>query len=497
MLFNSYIFIFLFLPIVLVGFYLIGEYLNKRLALSWLVIASLLFYAWWNPAYLVLIVASIIFNYFVGRRLYLTRSKLLLFVGVGVNLASIGYFKYANFFVDSINVAFDLSFNLERILLPLAISFFTFQQITFLVDAYRDQTKEYDFLHYCLFVTFFPQLIAGPIVHHKEMMPQFRNDAIAKLDFSHLSVGISLFALGLFKKVVLADNIAVYATPVFASAENSVPVTLVEAWSGALAYTFQLYFDFSGYSDMAIGLARMFGIVLPANFFSPYKAQSIIEFWRRWHITLSRFLRDYLYFSLGGNRRGIARRYVNLMLTMLLGGLWHGAGWTFIIWGGLHGFYLCINHAWRAFAGDKRVSSEKDIGGKEYAKLLKLIGVLLTFFAVVIAWVMFRAESVSGALHLYHAMLGKHGISPPGGLEPALINMLILMFLIVWLMPNSLEWLKKETPALDMNSFTGGEERERWITWQPTYRFVCITALLLTVAVMYIQQESEFLYFQF
>ena len=492
MLFNSYIFIFLFLPIVLIGFYLIGEYLNKRLALSWLVVASLLFYAWWNPAYLALIVASIVFNYFVGRRLYLTRSKFLLFVGVGVNLASIGYFKYANFFVDSINIAFNLSFNLEKILLPLAISFFTFQQITFLVDAYREKTKEYDFLHYCLFVTFFPQLIAGPIVHHKEMMPQFRSDAIAKLNFSHLSVGVSLFALGLFKKVVLADNIAVYATPIFASAENSVPMTLVEAWAGALAYTFQLYFDFSGYSDMAIGLARMFGIVLPVNFFSPYKAQSIIEFWRRWHITLSRFLRDYLYFSLGGNRRGKARRYVNLMLTMLLGGLWHGAGWTFVIWGALHGFYLCVNHAWRAVVGEGRVISKN-----KYGKLSKFVGVLLTFFAVVIAWVMFRAESVGGALHLYSAMFAQHGISPPGGLEPELTNMLILMFMIVWLMPNSLEWLKKETPALDINRFTEDKDGGRWIIWQPTYRFVCITALLLTSAIMYIQQESEFLYFQF
>ena len=352
MLFNSYEFIFLFLPIVLLGFHLIGKQGHHRVAIAWLVGASLFFYGWWNPAYLLLMLFSVLFNYSVGVSLSNTSgrkllSKTILTIGVSVNLAILGYFKYANFFVDNLNALSGTNLILNEVILPLAISFFTFQQIAYLVDAYRGKTKEYNFLHYCLFVTFFPQLIAGPIVHHKEMLPQFAKDAVYKLRSKHLAIGITIFALGLFKKVVLADGVSVYATPVFNAAEAGVMLTFFEAWGGALAYTFQLYFDFSGYSDMAIGIARMFGIRLPLNFNSPYKATSIIDFWRRWHITLSRFLRDYLYIPLGGSRKGRVRRYINLMTTMILGGLWHGAGWTFLLWGALHGFYLMINHAKR------------------------------------------------------------------------------------------------------------------------------------------------------
>jgi len=350
MLFNSYQFIFLFLPITLLGFHLLGKEGYNRTAIAWLVGASLFFYGWWNPAYLALILFSIVFNYGVGVSLgYAPNSpkkKSVLFLGVASNLGLLGYYKYANFFIENINVITGAEIVLDQIILPLAISFFTFQQIAYLVDVYRDKVKEHNFLHYCLFVTFFPQLIAGPIVHHKEMLPQFAQAITYRLRAKHLAVGFTIFVIGLFKKVVLADGIAVYATPVFEIAEFNVALTFFEAWGGALAYSFQLYFDFSGYSDMAIGIARMFGIRLPLNFNSPYKAISIIDFWRRWHLTLSRFFRDYVYIPLGGQRKGEIRRLVNLAITMLLGGLWHGAGWTFVFWGGLHGLFLVINHIW-------------------------------------------------------------------------------------------------------------------------------------------------------
>ena len=295
----------------------------------------------------------------------------------------------------------------KKILLPLAISFFTFQQIAYLIDAYRYETQEYNFLHYCLFVTFFPQLIAGPIVRHKEMLPQFSKDKIYKLHYKHIAIGLAIFAIGLFKKVIFADGIAIYATPVFMLAETEAAMTFFEAWGGALAYTLQLYFDFSGYSDMAVGIGFMFGIKLPINFNSPYKATSIIDFWRRWHITLSRFLRDYLYVALGGSRKGKVRRFVSVFLTMLLGGIWHGAGWTFVFWGLLHGFYLLVNHMWRKVTMDVFKWSHK-IGIVELT-----IYRVLTLFAIVIGWVYFRAESFTGANHMILTMLGVHGVSLP------------------------------------------------------------------------------------
>ena len=353
MLFNSEIFLFLFLPLTLLVFYLLGHFGKIKLALASLVIASLLYYGWWKPIYLPLILGSMTVNYGLGYLIQkLQRSgatgKATLVVGIVFNLGLLGYFKYANFFVDNLNALSGDDWKLAPILLPLAISFFTFQQIAYLVDVHQKKAQEVDLLRYALFVTFFPQLIAGPIVHHSEMMPQFANKNIGRFQLANLITGGMIFAIGLFKKVVLADNIAPYATAVFnASAEgNSVP--FVDAWTGVLAYTFQIYFDFSGYSDMAIGLGRMVGICLPLNFNSPYKATGIIDFWRRWHMTLSRFLRDYLYIPLGGNRMGPSRRYVNMITVMLLGGLWHGAGWNFVIWGALHGVYLGVNHAWRS-----------------------------------------------------------------------------------------------------------------------------------------------------
>jgi alginate O-acetyltransferase complex protein AlgI len=298
------------------------------------------------------------------------------------------------------------SYSFAEIILPLGISFFTFTQIAFLVDAASGEAKEFDFIHYSLFVSYFPHLIAGPILHHKDMMPQFGKANAYRLNWDYLCIGLTVFALGLFKKVVLADGVVLYTTPVFAAAEQGDVLNLFQAWGGALAYTLQLYFDFSGYSDMAIGLSYMLGVRLPLNFNSPYKATSISDFWRRWHMTLSRFLRDYLYVPLGGNRKGRARRYLNLMATMLLGGLWHGVGWTYIIWGGLHGFYLIVHQAWQA----ARSWLGHDLTPSCTSRFL---GITTTFLAVLVGWVFFRAQTLEDALSILRAMAGVNGATLP------------------------------------------------------------------------------------
>lgn len=510
MLFNSYIFILLFLPVTLFVFIWLGARGRVRAALTWLVAASLFFYGWWNPAYLGLIIGSMLFNYAVGVEL--TRrggaSRALLAFGVAANLALLGYYKYANFFLDNVARLTGLGIAFDTIVLPLAISFFTFQQIAYLVDASRGETHEYSFLHYCLFVLFFPQLIAGPIVHHREMLPQFRNPRVYRLDYENLAVGITIFAIGLFKKVVIADNAALHATPVFNAAAQGAALSLFEAWSGALAYTFQLYFDFSGYSDMAIGLGRLFGIRLPVNFYSPYKATSIIDFWRRWHITLSRFLRDYLYIPLGGNRRGPARRHANLLVTMLLGGLWHGAGWTFVFWGGLHGIYLIVNHGWLALRRAVRPGARASRFGRWAARLL-------TFLAVVVAWVFFRAESFEVALVMVRAMAGFGGVLLPfdyretlGALAPFGVRfgnlahdgawpLLLVLWLLVWFAPNTLEIMRRYRPALARYPGAAPAAARAPVVWRATPLWMLAIAGLLLASLVNMGKVSEFLYFQF
>lgn len=521
MLFNSYIFIFAFLPVTLFGFYLLGGRGRHNAALSWLVLASFFFYGWWKPVYLLFIIASIVFNYLWGialeKALALRRKQLFIF-GIVVNLGFLGYFKYANFFVANLNLLLDSSFHLETVFLPLAISFFTFTQIVYLVDAYEGKAREHDFQQYCLFVVFFPHLIAGPIVHHKELMPQFVKNIAYKLDYEHLAVGITVFVLGLFKKVVLADNIAVYATPVFNAAEQGVALTFFEAWCGALAYTFQLYFDFSGYSDMAIGLARMFGIYLPLNFNSPYKARNIIEFWQRWHITLSRFLRDYVYIPLGGNRKGEARRYVNLMLTMLLGGFWHGAGWAFIAWGALHGAYLIVNHAWHGL--QRKLNYDLN----SHTVIGDMCARSLTFLAVVVGWVYFRAASFDGANNILSAMFGMRGISLPPSLQAQLgdyqtlamasgvqfngafihnladwprgIGLLLTLYIIARYAPNTQQIMRRFQAVPE---FYG--DVQMWLNgiaeWRPSRIVAIVLAVMSLIAFKYMAAPSEFLYFQF
>jgi len=394
MLFSSYTFLFQFLPAVALAFAAARRH-SPRAGILVLTAASLFFYGAWRPIYLLLLIASIAANFSLGLLMADPhRRRAVGLTGVALNLALLCYFKYTNFIFDSINMLTGAPLPFVNIVLPLGISFFTFQQIAYLVDVMRGAPVERDVVSYTLFVSFFPHLIAGPLVHHAEMIPQFKRGRTSRSAVL-AARGLAIFAAGLFKKVVIADNLAQFVSPVFAHVDAGGGVTTQWAWLATLAYTLQIYFDFSGYSDMAVGLALLFGIRLPVNFRSPYKALSIIEFWRRWHITLSRFLRDYLYIPLGGNRLGEQRRYLNLMITMLLGGLWHGAGWNFLIWGGLHGLSLCINHLWQAWRG---------AGAKFRSGPATIVSWAITFFVVVIAWVFFRARTAAGAWQMLGAL---------------------------------------------------------------------------------------------
>jgi len=500
MLFNSYVFVLAFLPIVVFGFFLLGRN-HARASVVWLVIASLVYYCWWNPVYLLLIFFSILFNFTTGlvldsSRTQGLRKKTTLTAGIIVNLSLLGYFKYTNFFVASMNAIAGEEVHLAPIVLPLAISFFTFQQIAYLVDSYRDLTHEHTFIDYCLFVTFFPQLIAGPIVHHGEMLPQFRKRETFQPRWENIAVGFTIFSMGLFKKVIFADQVAEFATPVFSAAAEGHVLSVEDAWVGALAYSLQLYFDFSGYSDMAIGLGRLFGINLPANFDSPYKATSVIEFWQRWHMTLSRFLRDYLYIPLGGNRRGTARRYANLMITMLLGGLWHGAGWTFVVWGGLHGGYIVANHGRRAV---KRSLGWQDSGG-----ILALLGSrALTFLAVVIGWVFFRAEDFSTAWHILGAMFGMaDDVSGTVLRRPGIAQGWVAVLLVIaWAAPSTLDLMKNWNRPFGWQP----SEANDWISvkllafvsWRPSMAHALLVSGIFIYCLLQMSRTSEFLYFQF
>jgi alginate O-acetyltransferase complex protein AlgI len=406
MLFNSWIYILLFLPSTLVLYFALNRFRMTGLGSVFLVSASLFFYAWYNPSYLALIVISIVFNYTVGIFMNLKFAntvsfgsvrvkKILLVTSVIGNLSSLAYYKYSDFFISNVNSVFSANFHLLKLALPLAISFFTFQQIAYLVDSYNNQTKEYSFSNYCLFVTFFPQLIAGPIVHHAEMMPQFSRLKNKLFNWKNISAGTSLFIIGLFKKVVIADTFAVWADWGYANCFN---LSFFEAWGVTLSYTFQLYFDFSGYTDMALGSALLFNIRLPLNFNSPYKALNIQDFWRRWHMTLSRWLRDYLYVPLGGSKDGNRRTYINLFLTFLIGGLWHGAGWTFVAWGAMHGAGTAIHKMWQVRG----------------LRLSKFAGWATTFLFVHISWVFFRAANFDDALMVLRSMVGANGVHVSG-----------------------------------------------------------------------------------
>ena len=487
--FNSVQFMFAFLPVVLLAFWAIRR-LSVVASSAWLAAASLGFY--WLGTYLglnvnvPLLLGSIAFNFLVGFGIFkLPRwSKAILIFGVSVDLLILGYFKYAGFILDEIAAPLGASFALDVPrgvnALPIGISFYTFTQIAYLVDTYQRKVRDQDPVNYALFVTWFPHLISGPILHHKEMMPQFA-DRTNRRKLELLAVGIAVFTIGLVKKVFLADPVALHASPIFAAADAGEAITMASAWVAALAYTLQLYFDFSGYCDMAVGISFMFGVRLPINFYSPYKATSIVEFWRRWHMTLSRFLRDYLYIPLGGNRKGPARRWVNLFITMVLGGLWHGAGWTFLVWGALHGVYLGINHAFRSFGG----------------RLPAVIAWALTFLAVVVGWVFFRAQTVDGALSLLKAMVGS-GMA--GTVDWLAVVHIAALMAVVLALPNAYQMLARWQPALlprDTEEEIGQGSRLRISLTLPQGM---VAGIAVAVSVFMITRQvvpSEFLYFQF
>ena len=385
MLFNSTEFIFLFLPFTFFIYFYLNSKKLVHASKAFLVVSSLCFYGWWSLNYLPILLTSLLFNYTIGVTLSENKftlksinKKTILILGILANICLLAYFKYTDFFIDSINLTFDKNLQSLDLILPLAISFFTFQQIAYLVDSYKGLTKEHDFLNYTVFVTFFPQLIAGPIVHHKEMMPQFACLRNKLINYQNVAMGMFIFSIGLFKKLYIADSFGNFAAIGFNSPES---LSFIDAWATSLSYTFQIYFDFSAYTDMAIGLGLLFNIKLPINFYSPYKSTNIQDFWRRWHITLSRFLKDYVYIPLGGSRKGNFKTYNNLIATFLLGGLWHGAGFTFIAWGAMHGVALIIHRVWQSFG----------------VQLWSWLAWVVTFNFINISWVYFRAENFNTA----------------------------------------------------------------------------------------------------
>jgi D-alanyl-lipoteichoic acid acyltransferase DltB (MBOAT superfamily) len=540
MLFNSYEFIFGFLPVVLAGYYALGPK-RREGALLWLTAASMVFYAWWRPFNILLMAPSILINYGLARWLERTdesrslRRSAILTSGIVFNVCFLAYFKYLNFFESTLNDVFDAGYVLRQVILPLGISFITFQKIAFLVDVHGGRVSRFSLADYGLFVLFFPQLIAGPIVHFREMMPQFRAVSCRFVP-ADAAVGISLFFFGLAKKLVFADPLSDMVAPLFGRAANGVPQSMVDAWFAALGFTLQIYFDFSGYSDMALGLARFFGIKLPVNFNSPLKATSIIDFWLRWHVSLTRFLTAYIYnpLTLSLTRRRIAAgkpafggrnttvpAFLSLLamptlLTMLISGIWHGAGYTYILWGLLHGVLLCINHAWRLVR--PRIWPDT----KAYNRRMAPFGLILTFLSVVAAMVLFRAPSVSAAVLLWDGMIGLHGIDVPAavfarlgwaahwlaalGVKPAWTSGTLfltatvrtgLLLMVAWTLPNTLEILAAREPAIGVRPARSPGYLVRALAWRPNAVWAFGMACIALAGILSLGELSEFLYWQF
>jgi D-alanyl-lipoteichoic acid acyltransferase DltB (MBOAT superfamily) len=498
LLFTSGEFLFVFLPITLLVFFAVARLVGKGAAAAWLAVASLVFYGYWRIEHTLLLLASVVFNYTFGEWILRARAagkssaRGLLFIAVAANLAALAYFKYADFFLRTAANLTGADVPLLGVVLPLGISFFTFTQIAYLVDVHAGKVIERNPVHYALFVTYFPHLIAGPVLHHAEMMPQFRLAEIYRPQLRNFTIGLTFLLVGLAKKVLIADSVAPLANAVFGGGAD-LPLSAEAAWLGVTAYTLQIYFDFSGYSDMAVGLSLLFGVRLPYNFNSPYQAWSITEFWRRWHMTLSRFLRDYLYVPLGGNRHGRARRYVNLMLTMLLGGLWHGASWTFVVWGGLHGAYLVINHGWQWLR--ERLGFRGGTGAP--GGLARIAGVALTLLCVMIGWVFFRAPDIASASGILRAMfgMGDGGVSPASlaGYSPDTV---------VWIAGFSLLALfGRNSQQLIDGHMTRWLDRAAAGTWHPERLGSLVGALCVGVVLMAIAAASrtvtEFIYFNF
>jgi alginate O-acetyltransferase complex protein AlgI len=542
MLFNSSEFLFVFLPVTLSGFYLLGT-ISRTSALRWLIIASLVFYAWWRPVNVLIIAPSIAVNFTLAWILLRLSecegsrraSKAVFLLGILFNVVFLGVFKYTDFISGTINDVFGANLVLRHIILPLGISFITFQKIAFLIDVQAGRVKSFTLQDYCIFVLFFPQLIAGPIVHHREMMPQF-HAASCRFDKENVAVGLTLLLFGLFKKVVFADNIALYVTPIYEHSAAGDGTSLFPAWMAAIGFTLQIYFDFSGYSDMALGLARFFGIRLPQNFDSPLRASSIIDFWLRWHMTLTRFLTAYIYnpLLLWLTRRRLAKglpgfgggnttvgAFVHLLMfptviTMLVSGLWHGAGYGFIVWGLLHGFYLTINHAWRVFAA--RLWRDR----RKYVRVMKPVGLILTFVSVTIAMVFFRSLTMTSAIDLVKGIIGLNGIGLPRDLFDHLgplaerlravgvvaeswriqdfgktaIWISVLMF-VALACPNTLQLMARYEPALGVKSQSTKLAIGSSVEWDASLPWAIAVSAIAAIAIVSMGGPSEFLYWQF
>jgi alginate O-acetyltransferase complex protein AlgI len=473
LLFNSYPFVLGFLPVLFIAYALVSE--SRWSALTpWVFIgASLFFYAYWNWIFLPLFLSSVAFNYLWGLLLNdrasdadvraVARRKTILGIGIAANVGLLFYFKYRDFFVGSLDAVFGAHWMLLHMALPLAISFFTFEQITYLVSCYRREEGTHDFLSYAMFITFFPHLIAGPIVRYREIYPQFNRNSAFRLSAANITPGLMIFAIGLFKKVILADTFRNYVEPIYDGRFHAA-TSFPDAWGASMSFGLQVYFDFSGYSDMAIGLARMFNVRFPENFNSPFQSTSIIDFWRRWHMTLSYFLRDYVYIPLGGNRCAEWRRNLNLFLTMLIGGLWHGAAWTFVVWGALHGGALSFNHAWR----------------KRGISLPALPCWAITFITVTLGWAFFRANTFGKAWDLVRGMVGLNGFAFNAQLESIGSHQymrILIGLVIILLCPNRqtiMEW--------DLGN---------------DYIYAGVFAALTTVCLLSMANPPAFVYFQF
>ncbi len=493
MVFNSLVFLFLFLPFTALGFYYFARRGGSR-AIAWLIAASLVFYGSWDYRFLPILLTSVLVNFAACRWIMAGAGEKIIFsprsrltLAIIFNLGLLCFFKYVNFLIGTVE---DISGSGRvlpalDIILPIGISFFTFTQISVLVDAYHGKIKELKFSHYCLFACYFPYIVAGPILRQGELLPQFKELHEGRKFFTptaeNFAIGISIFVFGLGKKLLIADNLAALVTaPVFAGGDPQ----LFQAWLGMLAYTFQLYFDFSGYSDMAIGVSRILGFTIPINFHSPYKATNVSDFWQRWHISLSQFLRNYLYIPLGGNRHGQFRRYRNLVLTMLLGGLWHGANWTFVVWGGLHGLYLCIQHGWQGLRKAK---------GKTPSAAMVIFHRILTFLAVMIAWCFFRAPDVSSAMTVLAGMVGCNGISPVTEVGGPAYVMLAASAAIVFFMPNTNELFL----GADRDGTASASPALVRPNWSPSLRWGLAIGLVLALCLISIEQTADFIYAQF
>jgi alginate O-acetyltransferase complex protein AlgI len=509
MIFSSYTFIFGFLPLSWLGWRLAVHLGGAKAAVSWLTLASLVFYSWWDWRYTPILLVSLVINYAIGRHLAAglprQRSRWL-WSGLVWNLGLLGLFKYWNFFAVNVSGLSGAYLPVVHLALPLGISFFTFQKIAFLVDAWQGKIKQVAPGEFALFVMFFPQLIAGPIVHHGEFIPQLRTPAFTLLQGRRLALGLAVFSAGLFQKCAIADTLAPLADSAFGLTAAGVRLRFVEAWVGLLAYALQLFYDFAGYSHMALGLALLFGLKLPVNFLAPYTAGSLIEFWRRWHMTLSAFLRDYVYVPLGGNRCGPHRHLLNLLATMLVGGLWHGAGWTFVFWGLWHGVALCVNHLWRQWRGATAAATSS-----WWAHALTLLTVLF-------GWVVFRAPNLSTAQTMAENLLGLHGFSVPvswmphvnpfgwfvraRGLLPNVTATPIMLCVLVaagWFAcrgPGLLRWFGishlEVTPGPSWQAIELAPAHDQ-LHWTRA----AVAGLMFTVAVTALTRSTPFLYFQF